>query len=103
VRPTFKSQYPLTPIEQFATWIRPDGSPLDPGVRTHWRLGARIIATAPKSMTMTGTVRDWETWTGLVFPNSGQYTIPNGLDILSIDRERDQGVYYEPNIWMQHI
>jgi hypothetical protein len=54
-------------------------------------------------MTMTGTVRDWETWTGLVFPNSGQYTIPNGLDILSIDRERDQGVYYEPNIWMQHI
>jgi GNAT superfamily N-acetyltransferase len=103
VRPTLKSQYPLTPIEQFATWIRPDGSPLDPWVRTHWRLGARIIATAPKSMTMTGAVQDWETWTGMVFPNSGQYAIPDGLDILSIDRERDLGVYYEPNIWMQHI
>ncbi|MDN5798325.1 MAG: hypothetical protein L0H79_21605 [Intrasporangium sp.] len=46
--PTLKSRYPLTPIEQFATWTRNDGLPLDPWLRTHIRLGAPIIATGPR-------------------------------------------------------
>jgi GNAT superfamily N-acetyltransferase len=102
VRPALKIQYPLTPIETFATWTQQDGSPLDPWVRTHWRLGARIIGTAPESMTMTGTVTQWETWTKLAMPSSGQYIIPEGLSVLNIDREKDLGTYVEPNIWMQH-
>ena len=28
--------------------------------RTHWRLGGKIIATAPRSQTITGTVAEWE-------------------------------------------
>jgi GNAT superfamily N-acetyltransferase len=102
VRPALKIQYPLTPIETFASWTQPDGAPLDPWVRTHWRLGARIIGTAPESMTMTGTVTQWETWTKLAMPSSGQYIIPEGLSVLNIDREKDLGTYVEPNIWMQH-
>lgn len=102
VRPTLKSRYPLTVIEQFASWSREDGLSLDPWVRTHQRLGARIIAMAPASQTMTGTVRQWETWTGLHFPDSGEYVIPDGLSTLRIDRARDRGVYVEPNVWMQH-
>jgi hypothetical protein len=30
VRPTLKQQYPLTPVETFMTWSRPDGTALDP-------------------------------------------------------------------------
>jgi len=103
VRPTLKARYPLTPIEEFAAWTRPsDGAPLDPWLRTHWRLGARIIATAPRSQTMTGSVTEWEAWTGMAFPTTGEYVIPDGLVPLHIDREADRGTYVEPNVWMRH-
>jgi GNAT superfamily N-acetyltransferase len=102
VRPTLKARYPLTPIDRFAAWTRRDGSPLDPWVRTHWRLGARIIATATRSQVMTGTVTEWEAWTGLAFPDSGDYVIPDGLSTLHIDCAADLGTYVEPNIWLQH-
>lgn len=102
VRPTLKSRYPLTPIEQFATWTRDDGLPLDPWLRTHIRLGARLIATAPASQTMTGTVAQWQQWTGLRFPETGTYVIPDGLSTLNIDAQHDTGIYIEPNVWMRH-
>jgi hypothetical protein len=102
VRPTLKRQYPLTPIETFARWTRPDGAPLDPWLRTHWRLGGQIIATAPRSQTMTGTVEDWQSWTGMPFPSTGEYVIPDGLSTLRMDRETDFGTYTEPNVWVQH-
>lgn len=102
VRPTLKSRYPLTPIEQFASWRGEDGQPLDPWLRTHRRLGARMIATAPTSQTMTGTVGQWEEWTGMRFPESGVYVIPDGLSTLRIDLDDDSGIYVEPNVWMQH-
>lgn len=102
VRPTLKSRYPLTPIEQFASWTRHDGLPLDPWLRTHQRLGAKIIANAPTSQTMTGTVSQWEEWAGMCFPDSGTYVIPDGLSTLQIDVDNDRGVYVEPNVWLQH-
>jgi hypothetical protein len=102
VRPTLKPRYPLTPIEEFARWTRPDGAPLDPWLRTHWRLGGRIIAAAPRSQTMTGTVEEWTAWTRMEFPSTGDYVIPDGLSTLHIDREADCGTYTEPNVWMQH-
>jgi GNAT superfamily N-acetyltransferase len=103
VRPTLKARYPLTPIDEFASWTRPwDGAPLDPWLRTHWRLGARIIASEPRSQTMTGSVAEWEGWTAMALPATGEYVIPDGLAPLHIDREADRGVYVEPNVWMQH-
>jgi GNAT superfamily N-acetyltransferase len=102
VRPTLKSRYPLTPIERFAAWKRPDGLSLDPWLRTHQRLGAKVVATAPRSQSMTGTVEQWEGWTGMALPDTGDYVIPDGLDILHVDRERDRGAYVEPNVWMEH-
>ncbi|WP_327408036.1 hypothetical protein OG458_04985 [Streptomyces sp. NBC_01281] len=102
VRPTMKAQYPLTPIEAFMRWSREDGMALDPWIRTHQRLGAEILAAAPASQTMTGTVAEWEQWTGLAFPESGDYVIPGGLSLLRVDRSADRGVYREPNIWMRH-
>ncbi|MFG2449237.1 GNAT family N-acetyltransferase [Streptomyces sp. NPDC048512] len=102
VRPTMKAQYPLTPIESFMRWSREDGMALDPWIRTHQRLGAEILAAAPASQTMTGRVAEWERWTGMVFPESGDYVIPQGLTVLRVDRSADRGVYSEPNIWMRH-
>lgn len=102
VRPTLKARYPLTPIATFAAWTREDGAPLDPWLRTHWRLGARIIATAPRSQQMTGTAAEWESWAGLAMPSSGDYILPGGLAPLHLDRDADKGVYTEPNIWVRH-
>lgn len=102
VRPTTKARYPLTPIETFMRWSREDGMALDPWIRTHQRLGAEILAAAPASQTMTGTVAEWERWTGLALPESGDYVIPDGLSLLRIDRPADHGVYREPNVWMRH-
>uniref|UniRef100_A0AAU1ZU42 N-acetyltransferase domain-containing protein n=1 Tax=Streptomyces sp. NBC_00093 TaxID=2975649 RepID=A0AAU1ZU42_9ACTN len=103
VRPTTKARYPLTPIETFMHWRRPDGTALDPWIRTHERLGAELLAAAPASQTMTGTVAEWERWTGLALPASGEYVIPDGLSLLRVDRTADEGVYQEPNIWMRHV
>lgn len=102
IRPTLKARYPLSRIERYIEWTRPDGAPLDPWIRTHWRLGARVLAPAPRSQVITGTVAEWETWTGMAFPDTGDYVIPEGLNILHIDREADLGVYVEPNVWVQH-
>jgi hypothetical protein len=102
LRPTRKHLYPLTQIEDYATWVRDDGLPLDPWLRLHLRHGAHVIALAPEAQTMTGTVTQWQDWTGLTFPDSGQYVIPQGLSLLQIDRETDAGTYVEPNIWVRH-
>ncbi len=53
-------------------------------------------------MYMEGSVADWEAWTGMRFPESGQYVVPGALNPVTIDREADQGRYIEPNVWMLH-
>ncbi|MGW7365448.1 hypothetical protein ACWGI8_18900 [Streptomyces sp. NPDC054841] len=102
VRPTMKAQYPLTPIEAFMGWRRRDGMALDPWIRTHQRLGAKILSAAPASQTMTGSIAEWERWTSMVFPEPGDYVIPGGLSLLRVDLSADEGVYQEPGVWMQH-
>ena len=51
---------------------------------------------------MTGTTTQWESWTDMAFPASGDYVIPEGLAVLRIDRGQDRGEYVEPNVWVQH-
>jgi GNAT superfamily N-acetyltransferase len=102
VRPNLKERYPLTPMERYVSWRRPDGTHLDPWLRTHERLGADIAKVAPESSTVSGTVADWEGWTEMALPESGTYVVPGALAPVEIDRERDEGVYVEPNVWMVH-
>jgi hypothetical protein len=102
VRPTLKHRYPLTPIERYARWTGSDGSPFDPWLRVHWRLGAAYLQVAPQSMVVAGTVAEWEAWTAMCFPESGLYVVPGALQPVIIDREQDVGRYEDPNIWMQH-
>jgi len=102
VRPSRKDRYPTIPIERYARWTRPDGSPFDPWVRVHTRLGARIGPVIPRSLHITGTVGQWEAWTDMPFPETGDYVFPAGLAPVHIDRDRDIGDYWEPNIWIIH-
>ena len=102
VRPSLKERYPLAPIERYVTWRREDGQLLDPWMRLHERLGARVATPLPRSMLITGTVRDWEGWTDLALPESGAYVFPHGLAPLDVHRAADLGTYWEPNVWMIH-
>jgi len=102
VRPTVKHRYPLTAMRRYVRWRRADGAPFDPWLRLHWRLGARFLRVAPRSMVVIGTVAQWEAWTTLTFPESGWYTVPGALAPVRIDRRRNVGRYVEPNVWMLH-
>ena len=102
VRPSLKERYPLTPIERYVEWRRPDGELFDPWMRVHERLGARVATPVPHGMRITGTVHEWEQWTGMEFPESGEYVFPEGLAPLRVDRTSDVGSYWEPNVWMVH-
>ena len=102
VRPTFKHRYPTTPMRRYMRWTRPDGAPFDPWLRVHWRLGAKLLRVAPRSMMVTGTVAEWEEWTKMAFPESGRYVVPGALVPVAIDRRRNRGRYVEPNVWMLH-
>jgi GNAT superfamily N-acetyltransferase len=102
VRPSWKERYPVTPIDDYVRWTRADGLPLDPWIRVHVRAGGEIVRPEPRSLAISGTVAEWEEWTEMTFPQSGEYVFPRGLALVAIDRERDRGVYYEPNVWMWH-
>jgi GNAT superfamily N-acetyltransferase len=102
VRPSWKERYPLAPIERYVTWRREDGQLLDPWMRLHERLGARVATPLPRSMLITGTVAEWEEWTGLPLPESGAYVFPNGLAPVAVDRDAGVCTYWEPNVWLVH-
>lgn len=102
VRPNQKSKYPLTGIDDYIRWTTDDGLPFDAWLRVHARVGAKILKPCHASMTIRGSGADWESWTGLKFPQSGAYHIPGALNPMQIDVERDEGIYVEPNVWMVH-
>ncbi|SEG95134.1 hypothetical protein SAMN05216223_13227 [Actinacidiphila yanglinensis] len=102
VRPTSKARYPLTPMTEFMTWTRRDGAPLDPWLRTHQRMGARMLCAAERSMTMEGSVTEWEKWAGFALPASGRYVVPGALAPLALDHAADHGELVEPNVWVRH-
>ena len=100
VRPTLKARYPLIPIERYIEWRRPDGSHFDPWIRVHERIGGEIFAPAPESMVMDCPVSDWEEWTGMRFPDDGDYVVPEMLAPLYVRDGR--GRHVEPNVWLRH-
>jgi GNAT superfamily N-acetyltransferase len=102
VRPSWKERYPLVPIERYAAWRRPDGLLFDPWMRVHERVGATVLKPEPHSLRITGSVAEWENWTRMTFPESGDYWFPGGLAPLTISHDEDRGSYWEPNVWMRH-
>jgi GNAT superfamily N-acetyltransferase len=100
VRPSWKERYPLTSIERYVAWRREDGTAFDPWIRVHERIGGEILRPEPRSLRITGTVAEWEAWTGVAFPEDGEYVFPHGLATLAV--AEGEGRYWEPNVWMRH-
>lgn len=71
--------------------------PVDPGAYAARRAAGPVL---PRSMRITGRVADWGSWTGMRFPETGEYVFPKGLATVHIDRDRDTGQYWEPNVWL---
>ncbi|KOP67214.1 hypothetical protein AMS62_19640 [Bacillus sp. FJAT-18019] len=102
VRPSFKADYPLACFDKYIYWKRKDGTPFDPWIRTHWKLGATIIKPILKAFTTQGGISEWEDWTGLEFPESGSYIVKGALQPIIINKEQDIGTYDDPNVWMEY-
>jgi hypothetical protein len=102
VRPVLKARYPLIPMTEYVTWQNAEGEVFDPWLRMHLDMGATVLGIEPAAMTITGSIAEWGTWTGLPFPGDGEYLIPGALAPLVVDRIADTAVYREPNVWMAH-
>jgi hypothetical protein len=102
VRPNLKNLYPLIPIDNYINWKNDNGYPFDNWLRVHTKLGGEIVKVCHQSMIIEDTVDKWEKWTGLKFPESGQYVIPGALVPMEIDRKKNKGTYLEPNVWTVH-
>ena len=102
VRPNRKHEHPHMAMAEYIERRRPDGLPADPWLRVHARLGAEIVKIAPSSMTITGTLREWRTWTGLPFDADGDVHVPGALVPVHVSVRHDHAVYVEPNLWLRH-
>jgi GNAT superfamily N-acetyltransferase len=100
VRPVLKDRYPLVELAEYLTWRTPEGESFDPWLRTHLRVGARMLGVASASMTVTGTVAEWRTWVEDPLPGTGSYVVAGGLAPLVV--EDGVGTYVEPNVWFVH-
>ena len=100
VRPTWKERYPLISIERYVEWRRQDGFHFDPWIRIHERVGGEVLAPAPGSMTIRAPATEWEEWTGMSFPDDGEYIFPGGLATLTV--QDGIGTHIEPNVWVFH-
>lgn len=102
VRPNEKSKYPLTSIDDYITWKTDEGLPFDAWLRVHARIGGKILGPCHEAMTIPGTCAEWEGWTGMRFPQSGNYVIPGALNPVEMNIENNEAAYVEPNVWMAH-
>lgn len=102
VRPNMKHKYPLIDIDEYMKWKNDDGLPYDAWIRVHARNGAQILKSCRKSMYVSGTIAEWEQWTGYDLKSSGQYLFPSALTPIEVDIKKDIAIYSEPNVWMYY-
>ena len=99
IRPTLKHRYPTIPFEEYIDWKRPDGTAFDPWIRTQVVGGAQRLGVCREPMRFSGSVSEWQRWTGLALPASGRYVIDGALDLLHVDVDAGRCWLEEPNVW----
>jgi GNAT superfamily N-acetyltransferase len=102
VRPTGKPRYPLLPMADYAAARNADGQVLDPWLRAHVRVGGRIAGVCERAMSIPASVGEWERWSGLPMPLSGDYVVPGGLVPVRVDLDLGRASYVEPGVWVHH-
>ncbi len=99
-RPTLKKDHPLMNMKEYLSWKRDDGLAFDPWIRIHVRNEGKIVKICSRAMKISGSVAEWEAWTGMKFPKTGEYIIAGALNPVKF--ENDHGIYIEPNVWIEH-
>ncbi len=102
VRPSMKAVYPLTPMDNYIKWQNDEGLPFDPWLRVHVRNGGKIIKSCHTAMKIGGSIAQWESWTKMRFPESGEYVVSGALSPVKMDITQNEGMYTEPNVWVLH-
>ncbi|MET8996134.1 Long-chain-fatty-acid--CoA ligase [Amycolatopsis sp. NPDC004169] len=101
VRPIGKEAEPTVPMPEYAARRRPDGLLADRWLRTHERLGARVVKVCPFAVTLSGSLADWHEWTGVKLED-GENLIPGGIAPVHASTTYDVATYVEPNVWLEH-
>jgi hypothetical protein len=91
VRPVGKVEQPELGLEAYCHQRREDGLPRDNWLRTHERLGARILRVEPHSRRVVAPVADWQRWSGQRFSSSGHHAVRVALVPVRIDLEAGVG------------
>ena len=102
VRPTHKHEFPDEPMETYCARRNADGKLFDPWLRVHDQLGGRYLGIGDATVSVSGTVAEWERWTGQKFNRSGEYVVAGALAPVVFDIEAGIGTYREPNVWYFH-
>lgn len=102
VRPTGVEAETGISMAEYATLTRLDGLPVDPWLRVHVRLGGVIEMVAPISQTISGSLAQWRSWTGLPFDSDGPTHVPGTLGPVHVHLDDDYAVYVESNVWVRH-
>ena len=89
-------------MTEYIARARIDGLPADPWIKTHVRLGARIVKVCPLSMTIPGSLPQLESWIGRRFTESGAMAVPGAISRVQVDIPQDYAVYVEANVWLHH-
>lgn len=103
LRPSQKHLYPNMPFEDYVNQTANDGYPVDPWIRTHIRAGGLVVKVASYSMTVVGTIDQWEEWAKINIRSSGAVIVAGALNPLLVSLDHGSAVYVEPNLWIRYI
>lgn len=102
VRPTMKAKFPTESIEYYCSRKDPNSRVFDPWLRVHVEAGGVIANICPNSVCVTATLGKWQEWTGIPMSSEGPILVEGALMPILVDREREEGIYTEPNVWVKY-
>lgn len=101
LRPSMKHNYPLISTADYMDWKNDDHWPYDPWLRVHAKFGAKLVKKC-RGISVAGTKKEWESWTGLKFLSAGDYVIPGGLNTVHFEPHEELTIYEQENVWAIH-
>ncbi len=102
VRPTMKKISQTMDLLDYCSQRDENGKASDPWLRVHENCGGTVIGYCEKSQLITGSIIQWQHWSGETFTDSGSYELDDTMQPLYIDLADDCGTYYDQAVWIQH-
>ena len=89
-------------MDEYLSWKNDEGLTFDPWIRVHVKFGGKITGICSRSMIISGTLDEWQSWSGLTLKGSGNFYVDKALSPVTIDEKTGRGNYAEPNVWIVH-